>query len=50
MLRNKFTGPGKPYGETDQAALTILEEYQTRLRLTRLSTNPIPGLFVTVPA
>jgi cell filamentation protein len=45
VLRNKFTGPGKPYGETDPAKLTALEEQRTRLRLMELRTNPLPGRF-----
>lgn len=45
MLRNKFTGPGKPYGETDPARLTVLEEQLTRIRLTELREKPIPGAF-----
>lgn len=45
MLRNKFTGPGKPYGEPDPAKLTALEEQRTRLRLMELRTHPLPGRF-----
>ena len=45
VLRNKFTGPGKPYGETNQAKLTELEEYYTRSRLIELAAHPIPGQF-----
>lgn len=45
VLRNKFTGPGKPAGETDQTALTRLEEHHARSRLLELASNPIPGRF-----
>jgi len=45
VLRNKFTGPGKPYGETDATALRTLEEYHTRSRLLELHMAPIPGRF-----
>lgn len=45
VLRNKFTGPGKPYGETDPAKLAALEEQYTRLRLMELRTHPLPGRF-----
>lgn len=45
VLRNKFTEPGKPYGETDQDKLTALEEYHTRARLIDLWAHPIAGRF-----
>ena len=45
LLRNKFTAPGKPYGETDATALRVLEEYHTRSRLLELRTAPMPGQF-----
>lgn len=45
VLRNKFTGPGEPYGVRDQAALTALEEHHTRTRLLELRSNPVLGEF-----
>ena len=45
VLRNKFTGPGKPYGEPDPAKLLAMEEHVTRSRLAELSENPIRGDF-----
>lgn len=45
MLRNKFTGPGKPYGETDPARLKDLEEFHTKSRLEELARHPINGRF-----
>ena len=45
VLRNKFTGPGKPHGETDATELRTLEEYHTRSRLLELRTAPMPGQF-----
>lgn len=45
VLRNKFTQPGSPYGETDQAKLTILEEFYTKSRLIELAERPIEGRF-----
>lgn len=45
VLRNKFTGPADPYGVSDQAALTALEEQFTSTRLLELRTHPIPGRF-----
>lgn len=45
MLRNKFTGAGQPYGESNPQKLTALEEQFTRIRLVELRTSPIPGRF-----
>jgi cell filamentation protein len=45
VLRNKFTGPGKPYGETDPAKLTKLEEFYAKSRLAELADRPIRGRF-----
>ncbi|MEG9225471.1 Fic/DOC family protein [Aeromicrobium sp. Sec7.5] len=45
MLRNKFTGPGKPHGETDPDVLRVLEEGAALVRLTELSRDPIEGAF-----
>lgn len=45
VLRNKFTGPGKPHGETDPDRLRVLEEAATGVRLIELSNNPLPGRF-----
>lgn len=45
MLRNRFTGPDKPYGETDPVELNTLEEYFTRLRLAELRRKPVSGRF-----
>lgn len=43
MLRNKFTGPGKPYGETDSATLATAEAFYTALRLEELRAEPLAG-------
>ncbi len=45
VLRNKFTGPKHPYGETDPVKLTMLEEQRTRLRLIELHANPVSSRF-----
>lgn len=45
VLRNKFTGPGKPYGEPDGSVLMILEEAATALRLRELFEDPVVGRF-----
>ena len=43
VLRNKFTQPGRPYGETDQTKLTELEEFYTKSRLIEVAEHPIEG-------
>ncbi|WP_029067972.1 Fic/DOC family protein [Jonesia quinghaiensis] len=45
VLRNNFTSSEKPYGETDPARITALEEYFTSIRIAELRTNPIEGRF-----
>ena len=45
MLRNKFTTPGKPYGETDPGKLRALEEGAAAIRLEELAKHPIAGKF-----
>ncbi|MDO4887757.1 MAG: Fic family protein [Actinomycetaceae bacterium] len=45
VLRNKFTGPGYPYGESDPARLQQLEEQFTSIRLAELRIDPLPGRF-----
>lgn len=45
VLRNKFVQPDKPYGETDQATLTTLEEFHAKSRLVELAAHPISGRF-----
>lgn len=45
VLRNKFTGPGRPYGESDPQRLRLLEEQFTSLRLAELHMAPVPGQF-----
>lgn len=45
VLRNKFTSPGKPHGETDPDALRVREEGAALLRLTELSVRPLEGGF-----
>ncbi|MDN5703943.1 MAG: Fic family protein [Yaniella sp.] len=45
VLRNKFTGPGKPFGEPNPARLKQLEEYFTLIRLGELQRNPLSGHF-----
>ena len=45
MLRNKFTAPGKPYGETDAEQLRKLEESFTGSRIRELRDSPIDGNF-----
>lgn len=45
VLRNKFTGPGKPYGETDPEKLRTIEELLTRDRIVELAARPIAGRF-----
>lgn len=43
-LRNKFTGPGKPFGEPDSELLRQLEEMSVAARLLQLSIRPVRGL------
>lgn len=45
VLRNKFTGPGKPYGETDPDKLRTLEEAYAHSRIQELAETPITGRF-----
>ena len=45
VLRNKFTTPGKPYGETDPGKLRALEEGAAAIRLEKLAKHPIAGKF-----
>ena len=45
VLRNKFTQPDKPYGETDAVKLRQLEEGAAAIRLTELAERPIEGRF-----
>ena len=45
VLRNKFTAPGKPYGEPDPDKLRQLEEAYAHTRLQELYDGPIPGQF-----
>ena len=40
VLRNKFTAPGKPYGEPDPDKLRQLEEAYAHTRLQELYDNP----------
>ncbi len=45
VLRNKFTAPGKPYGEPDPAKLRTMEEAATAVRIRELHEAPIAGRF-----
>jgi len=45
VLRNKFTAPGKPYGETDPDKLRTLEEAYAHSRIQELAEHPIEGRF-----
>jgi len=45
VLRNKFTAPGKAYGESDPAKLRALEEGAVAFRLAELAAHPIEGRF-----
>lgn len=45
VLRNKFTTPEKPYGETDRSVLRILETAATAFRLTEMARRPILSRF-----
>ncbi|UNX53361.1 Fic family protein [Georgenia sp. TF02-10] len=45
MLRNKFTTPSKPHGETDPDKLRTMEEAITALRMRELAESPVKGQF-----
>ncbi|WP_426765025.1 Fic/DOC family protein [Pseudarthrobacter sp. 1G09] len=45
VLRNKFTRPGQPFGETDPGKLRAMEEAITAIRLRELYEKPIDGIF-----
>lgn len=45
VLRNKFTAPGKPYGETDPDKLRALEEAFAHSRIQEVAEHPIVGRF-----
>lgn len=45
VLRNKFTQPGKPYGESDATKLRQLEEGAAAIRLAELAGHSIGGRF-----
>ena len=45
VLRNKFTTPNKPFGETDPEKLRVMEEAITSLRIRELRENPVLGKF-----
>ena len=45
VLRNKFTGPGKPNGEPDADRLRTMEEGAASFRLLELTSRPIAGRF-----
>lgn len=45
VLRNKFTAPGKPYGEPDPVKLRAMEEAATAVRIRELHETPISGQF-----
>lgn len=45
VLRNKFTAPGKPYGEPNPAKLRTMEEAATAVRIRELAEAPIAGRF-----
>ncbi|OJU45368.1 MAG: cell filamentation protein Fic [Microbacterium sp. 69-7] len=45
VLRNKFTAPGKPYGEPDPDKLRTMEEGAAAFRLEELRQHPIAGRF-----
>ena len=45
VLRNKFTGPGKPCGEPDPDRLRLMEEASAVVRLRELHEHPIAGRF-----
>lgn len=45
VLRNLFTAPDKPYGETDPVKLRELEEFTVSIRMGTLAQHPIRGNF-----
>jgi cell filamentation protein len=45
VLRNRFTAPGKPHGETDADKLRATEEAIARMRAAQLNRRPIDGDF-----
>lgn len=45
VLRNMFTGPGKPHGEPDADKLRAMEEAFAHTRLQELREHPIVGQF-----
>lgn len=45
VLRNNFTTPDKPYGETNADTLRLLEERVAAVRIGELVDSPIPGAF-----
>ena len=45
VLRNKFTAPDMPYGETDPARLKKLAEGAAAIRIVELASHPIRGRF-----
>ncbi len=45
VLRNLFTAPGKPHGETDPAKFRVLEEALVFERMRMLAGQPIRGNF-----
>ncbi|AJW80043.1 cell filamentation protein Fic [Clavibacter michiganensis subsp. insidiosus] len=45
VLRNKFTAPGKPHGETDATKLGAMEEATARMRAAELNRRPVVGAF-----
>lgn len=44
-LKNKFTSPGNPYGQTDPDLLEEAEQTATNIRIAQLAQSPIPGHF-----
>lgn len=45
VLRNKFTAPGLPFGESDPVRFRELEEGAAAIRLVELAAHPISGRF-----
>ena len=45
VVRNKFRGPDKPYGEPDPDVLREMEEFASAVRMAELKANPIEGNF-----
>lgn len=45
VLRNKFTTPDRPYGETNRATFRALEESATAFRLAELAKRPLLSRF-----